>query len=168
MSRSGIDKLTQQERACLRLVPLRNTAEIARLTGLSPETVKTYLRRAREKLDVTRTAAAARLLIEADSCPLERGSSSRVTDAEGSDLHLMPPQRPARSAPVAVQEERTGFSYAHERREPQEEEGAAYDRQWLNTLLKIAALVAMIAVIILLADPLSQSAQKLANLISPP
>ncbi|WP_298672561.1 helix-turn-helix transcriptional regulator [uncultured Sphingomonas sp.] len=94
MDDSPIHLLSEQERACLRLVPLNNTAEIARATGLSPETVKTYIKRACDKLGVNRRADAARMLIAAESCPHEGGYNSRGTDEQAPAA----PERPNREA----------------------------------------------------------------------
>ena len=62
-SRARLEALTQRERDCLRLVlDQLSSKEIGRTLGISPTSVDTHVRRAREKLGVDdRYAAAQRL-----------------------------------------------------------------------------------------------------------
>ncbi|SFR80519.1 response regulator transcription factor [Sphingomonas jatrophae] len=64
------DQLTPRQRECLRLAYYRlRYQEIAHELGLSPETVKTYLRQAREALGASSTLAAAQILSEREGVP---------------------------------------------------------------------------------------------------
>lgn len=63
----GLETLTPKERECLRLVAEnRGSKDIARLLGISPTSVETHVRRAREKLGLRDRFAAARLLVHAE------------------------------------------------------------------------------------------------------
>lgn len=63
----GLETLTPKERECLRLVAEnRGSKDIARLLGISPTSVETHVRRAREKLGTRDRFAAARLLVRAE------------------------------------------------------------------------------------------------------
>lgn len=65
MSAADLDRLSERQRECLRLVHANLEAkEIAARLGLSPHTVNEHLRDARRVLRVPRSIQAARLLIE--------------------------------------------------------------------------------------------------------
>jgi DNA-binding CsgD family transcriptional regulator len=60
---SSLDRLTVQERECLRLVAQHlSSKEIARKLGISKASVDTYCNRARAKLDAPDRRAAARIV----------------------------------------------------------------------------------------------------------
>ncbi len=63
MNRDGIEKLTQRQRECLRLVPtLRSSKAIGLRLGLSGSTVSNHLKAAMTALNVSDRYEAARLL----------------------------------------------------------------------------------------------------------
>ena len=71
MIENRVDKLSERQRDCLRLVAqLRKTEQIAAELGISPSTVNTHIERAVAVLGVAGRREAARLVIAADAkCP---------------------------------------------------------------------------------------------------
>lgn len=74
--RARLEALTQRERDCLRLVlDQLSSKEIGRSLGISPTSVDTHVRRAREKLGVDDRYTAAQLL-----AAWERGGAQPAVD----------------------------------------------------------------------------------------
>ena len=87
----GIDSLNERQKQCLRLFYANlEVKEIAFEVGLSPNTVKKYLRDARRALGVSRSMQAARVLVEYErdtqgiSPPKRLGAAGEVPDMEGA------------------------------------------------------------------------------------
>lgn len=67
MGDDRFDRLTERQRACLRLIYARHDAKsIARMLGITPEGVNYHLKESRRILGVDRSLAAARLLAESE------------------------------------------------------------------------------------------------------
>jgi DNA-binding CsgD family transcriptional regulator len=67
MKAEGLDRLTEKQRECLRLVYAhKETKEIARLLGLSPDGVNQRIKTAMNTLGVARRRDAAQLVAEAE------------------------------------------------------------------------------------------------------
>jgi DNA-binding CsgD family transcriptional regulator len=67
MKPEGLDRLTEKQRECLRLVYAhKETKEIARLLGLSPDGVNQRIKTAMNTLGVSRRRDAAQILAEAE------------------------------------------------------------------------------------------------------
>lgn len=65
--RLPIDELTPRQRDCLRLVPTRNSKEIAQILGISPNVVDKHVKAAMRTLGVSSRQHAARSLIESEA-----------------------------------------------------------------------------------------------------
>lgn len=106
------DSLTVRERECLRLARDFPTKEIARLTGLAPNTVDTYIRRATEKLNVNRRQAA-RLVADFEACTQGVVSQSlRLSEiSETADEEIAERSLPPVRQPMEVREERVSFDF---------------------------------------------------------
>ncbi|MEL6542706.1 MAG: DUF4019 domain-containing protein, partial [Pseudomonadota bacterium] len=103
-SPSGLDLLSEKERAVLRLITRGHDAKsAANELGLSVHTVNERLRAARRKLDVTSSREAARRLFSSESAANEKSVSKQMGDA-GSDapLHALPSVHPSRGAAVKI------------------------------------------------------------------
>lgn len=169
-----LDSLTPSERNVLRvLLQERDQKAIARQLNLSPETVKTHLRNAREKTGVRTSFALARALAEQETHPPERG----IPRFEGGP-------RPARSTTdePSKQPERLDLDddAFHERRAvfdygqssftapaTREEEKRNSLPASMRMLIVIGMGILLVAIIIL-AFPLSESFQRFANVLDPP
>jgi len=93
IDRARLQALTQRERDCLRLVlDQLSSKEIGRTLGISPTSVDTHVRRAREKLGVDDRYAAAQLLAawERDGVS-ERRSSPRPSSSQTGRGWTLPP-----------------------------------------------------------------------------
>lgn len=67
-ARARVERLTERERECLRLVATgRSSKKIGRVLGISPASVDTHIVRARTKLGVRDRRAAADLVMKADA-----------------------------------------------------------------------------------------------------
>jgi DNA-binding CsgD family transcriptional regulator len=92
---SSVDRLTAQERQCLRLVAQNlSSKEIARKLGISKASVDTYCNRARLKLDAPDRRAAARMVQMAEGFPVglttpTMASADRVRGRFGPTLPPM-------------------------------------------------------------------------------
>lgn len=174
MGLTNLDSLTPSERSILRqLLKERDQKAVARTLGLSPETVKTHLRNAREKCGADTSFALARAFaLHEGATPLwgitpeggedpdpvggrSVGSTPTVSEDERSD---------------EVREARTSFAF-HE--DPETGAAARQPRDVasgtvVRRLSMIALLVLVLALLIILAFPLSESFQRFANLIDPP
>jgi len=168
-----LDSLTPSERLVLAtLLDHRDQKAIARELDLSPETVKTHLRNAREKTGIRTSFALARALAEHErrtpnrGMPLPGGGTGAVEKADGGAAG-----RPATTdaGNAAFHEDRTIFDFEEVSFQPggskPTEEGGA---KALRRLLMIAGLTLLLIVIILLAVPLSDSFQRFADVLDPP
>lgn len=169
-----LDSLTPSERNVLRvLLRERDQKAIARQLGLSPETVKTHLRNAREKTGMRTSFALARALSEREAHPPEQG----IPRPEGEPLPARSITEEASKRPGeadlsddAFHERRAVFDYDHssfrislpgraEKRNPL----SAFKR-----LLIVAGIGLMLGALIIIAFPLSESFQRLADVLDPP
>jgi DNA-binding CsgD family transcriptional regulator len=174
MASDPLDSLTPTERLVLRsLLENRDQKTIARELKLSPETVKTHLRNAREKTGIRTSFALARALASHDAHPPKRviprpvGEPSPPFDRiEATSSQAEGPGR----NDDAFHEERAVFSYdrssfSHpaapvgERRNPLTS---------MPRVLTATGLTILLIVVILLAFPLSQSFQRFADVLDPP
>jgi DNA-binding CsgD family transcriptional regulator len=82
-------RLSEGQRACLRLVARgRSSKEIALETGLSPQTVDTYLKQAMARLGVTSRREAARFLEQHEGAPpsqISGSPSGGLVEPDGPD-----------------------------------------------------------------------------------
>jgi DNA-binding CsgD family transcriptional regulator len=166
--------LTPSERNVLRvLLRERDQKAIARQLNLSPETVKTHLRNAREKTGVRTSFALARALAEHESHPPERG----ITLSEGGPAPTRstknePSKRPEESDlnDDAFHERRAVFDYG----QSSFTAPAPWEEKKRNSLpasmrmLIVTGMGFLLVVLIILAFPLSESFQRFANVLDPP
>jgi len=92
--RRAADELTHSQKACLRLVKLGLTSkEIARKTGLSPQTVDQYMSRAAARLGVTNRYKAADLLTATETAEVNISElrTPEVAEDRPSDPSHEPP-----------------------------------------------------------------------------
>ncbi len=174
MDTPRLDSLTSSERTVLRvLLRARDQKAIARELNLSPETVKTHLRNAREKTGIGTSFALARAFADHDAPPPERGIPRPEGEPWGIDSAIpMPSMRPGRADRNgdAVREERAVFTFDQAsipippvRQTEKRNALTAWPR--LGTII---ALVLLLTIVVLLAFPLSESFQRFANVIAPP
>lgn len=169
-----LDSLTPSEKNVLRvLLRERDQKAIARQLNLSPETVKTHLRNAREKTGVRTSFALARAFAERDAHTPERGiplpeggpspsssvtegASRRPTDTDRND--------------DAFHEGRAVFDFDRSSIHvpPLRGEGRRNPLSASTRLLIVAGMVIMLVALIILAFPLSESFQRLADVLDPP
>lgn len=169
-----LDSLTPSERRVLRvLMRERDQKAIARQLNLSPETVKTHLRNAREKTGVRTSFALARALAEQEAHPPERG----IPRFEGETCP--PPsitngtsKRPEEPEPKGDEfhEERAVFDYGRStftapapRAEKKRNPLPASTRMLIVTGMGI-----LLVALIILAFPLSEAFQRFADVLDPP
>jgi DNA-binding CsgD family transcriptional regulator len=168
-----LDSLTPSERLVLfTLLDCRDQKAIARELDLSPETVKTHLRNAREKTGIRTSFALARALAEHD-----RHTPDRVMPHRGGgNVHPKPVIESAAEHPEISAERDAAF---HEDRMIFDFEEPAFlslpsvptegkRPKALSRLLMIAGLTLLLILIILLAVPLSDSFQRFADVLDPP
>lgn len=173
MDRRGLDSLTDAEKRVLRTVLVeRNQKAVASVLGLKPETVKTHLRNAREKCGAISSYDLARVLAAHDDGPTPfQGIPRReVETREPEDGIPALPKRPRDdvSEVVGLREIGTTFDFEPPSLAPAE------DRQFvpparvgaMPRLLLAAALALVVMLAILLVFPLSESFQRLADLIA--
>ncbi len=85
MEDDRFERLTQRQRACLRLVhDLRNTAEIARELNASKDAIDKTIKGAMAKLGATRRADAARMLVAHEALGGVRRSDPQWPDLPSS------------------------------------------------------------------------------------
>lgn len=174
MEPQPLDSLTPSERNVLRvLLRERDQKAIARQLNLSPETVKTHLRNAREKTGVRTSFALARALAEQEAHPPawgiprpegEPSPPKTITDASS--------KRPEEQDPDddAFHEERAVFDYgrssflAHAPRE----EKKRNPLQASTRMLIVTGMGFLLVALMILAFPLSESFQRLADVLDPP
>lgn len=169
-----LDSLTPSERTVLRvLLRERDQKTIARQLNLSPETVKTHLRNAREKTGARQSFALARALADRETHTPEQGitlqgggSSSPAGATNGASKR---PEEQGREDD-AFHETRAVFDYAQSSSVfpvPQEEK----QRNSLSATMRMlitTGLGVLLVVLIILAFPLSESFQRLADVLDPP
>lgn len=87
MDRERLEKLSEMQRACLRLVAqLRKTEQIAAELGIAPSTVNTHIERAITRLGVPNRREAARLVVDYDATCAKEVSD----DAGGAPAESLP------------------------------------------------------------------------------
>ena len=171
MEVTQLDLLTPSEKRALRqLLVDHDQKAVARSLGLSPETVKTHLRNAREKCGCTSSFALAKVLIEYEQATPFRG----IPPQRGEWIAALGPipVQPARKFAMGrrgdeIREERTAFSFADLHDDPPARSGRDGTAA-LKRLLLTGALILVLIVAIILAFPLSESFQRLANAIEAP
>lgn len=174
MHPTNFESLTPSERTILReLLRERDQKAVARVLGLSPETVKTHLRNAREKCAADTSFALAKAFARHEGAPPRWGIPLDGGEAE-ADIPLIDGSQAAQGEFEAEHEEfredRTSFVFDHETLpllSAQSRLQADHDVS-LRRLLKIGVLVCILMLVIILAFPLSESFQRLANVIDPP
>lgn len=174
MPLDALDSLTPGEKLVLRmLLRHRDQKAIARELGLSPETVKTHLRNARTKTGVRTSFALARALSDREPPPLGSGmprtGGVRAAPGADSDDEARRSDDPEERLMV-FREDRAAFEFDGPPYQPFRVavlEGCPRPRL-LARLLMVAGLTLLIAVIILLAAPLSDAFQRFANVLDPP
>jgi DNA-binding CsgD family transcriptional regulator len=97
MQRAGIERLTERQKECLRLLYARYEAkQIASQLGISHDRVHQHFKAARERLRVQRSMEAARLLCEFEavahshnvvSPEIELPAPSNIVDEEHGDIN---------------------------------------------------------------------------------
>jgi len=173
MNPDGLHRLTDSERAVLReLLRHGHQGSVARALNLSPETVKTHLRNAREKCGASASFALARLLAES-----ERSTPKEVMPRLGGGTITPHPVNSKASEPEKrdgmgdeVREERVAFGFQGMPMPATEErhDTGTHGSGALKRLLLAGALVLIVTLAIILAFPLSESFQRLANVVAPP
>lgn len=169
-----LDSLTPSERKILRvLLRERDQKAIARQLNLSPETVKTHLRNAREKTGVRTSFALARALAEQEAHPPGRG----IPRFEGEPSS--PPsitnessKRPEERDPDgdAFHEDRAVFDYGPSSFMA----SASWEEKKRNPLsasmrmLIVTGMGILLVMLIILAFPLSEAFQHFADVLDPP
>lgn len=175
MDSSAFDSLTPGEAAVVRLLlQARDQKTVARELGISPETVKTHLRNAREKTGASTSFALARSFAHWEASHPFRVIPSNVVDPlEPLRSSPAPTRRPAdvgteRIDEMAFRETMVEFDY--ELRSSKAERGDDGRTEVLPAyrLLLAGALALMLIVIILLAFPLSESFQRFADVLDQP
>lgn len=172
MDASSYDSLTRSELAVLRLLSReKEVGEIATELGLTISTVETYIKSARRKLGGAGRYVAARSVREFEASRnrgsptpgLSSGVAERTPVAAGEVMS--PDQLGDR-----VQEERVAFRFGDE---VPSRNGApeSYRPGGMNLvilrLLMVVGVALVLAALLLLAIPLGESAQRLANLVDP-
>jgi DNA-binding CsgD family transcriptional regulator len=94
METERIARLTDQQRACLRLVYAHMTSkEIAPLLGIEPGSVDQHIKAAMRVLGVGDRRAAARLLAEYEESSGKLPSAGIRVQEEQAEFHAEPPRR---------------------------------------------------------------------------
>lgn len=174
MASEQLDSLTPTERLVLRsLLENRDQKAIARELKLSPETVKTHLRNAREKTGIRTSFALAKALADHDPHPPERVIPLQVGGPFPpfglSDPASSQAGRPDRNDD-AFHEERAIFAFDRSSI-PHPVFPAEERRNSLTSMprmLTTTGLALLVIVVILLAHPLSESFQHFADVLDPP
>lgn len=173
MDQSAYDSLSPRERECLRLVARdRGSSEIAGMLTLSVNTVDNHIKSARNKLGGIDRFRAARELSALEghdqsqaSHGLAIGQDPILSDDRGTDNAVVD-----FPATASVCETRTIFEHREEERHKRPPAGAMpkNDLSMVKQLILICILTFVLGGVLLLAFPLSESWQHLANLIDPP
>jgi DNA-binding CsgD family transcriptional regulator len=168
-----LDSLTPSERNVLRmLLQERDQKAIARQLNLSPETVKTHLRNAREKAGIRTSFALARALAEQESHPPEEGiPHPGGQPAPARSAINQSSKRPEEPAPHddAFHEGRAVFDYGQSLfTAPAPLVKKRNSLPASTRMLIVIGLCILLVVLIILAFPLSESFQRFANVLDPP
>lgn len=169
-----LDSLSPSERNVLRvLLRERDQKAIARQLNVSPETVKTHLRNAREKTGVRTSFALARALAEHEAHPPEGG----IPRFEGEPSPPPSITKGSSKRPEGLDQDGDAF---HERRAifdygpssfmvpaPWEEKKRNPLPASMRMLIVTGMGILLVALIIL-AFPLSESFQRFADVLDPP
>lgn len=169
MGDDRFDRLTERQKACLRLVhDLRNTAEIARELGCSKDAIDKAIKGAMAKLGANRRADAARMLIAH-----EAGEGVRRLDPPKPDLpdialpvmkgpSLHPEAAPNQPARLELREQQSAFempaTMTAERPDTSEGKGNAKRdltladplAKALDIIVKLASACALVCVLAIL------------------
>jgi DNA-binding CsgD family transcriptional regulator len=112
MDRDRLDRLTEQQRACLRMVYQHMTSkEIAPRLGIEPGSVDQHIKAAMRTLGVGERRAAARMLAEHEAAGEQRADADRdleMHEAAGE-------QRADADRVLEMHEEQAGFEAGHAR-----------------------------------------------------
>ncbi|TMJ19669.1 MAG: helix-turn-helix transcriptional regulator [Alphaproteobacteria bacterium] len=124
MKPEGLDRLTEKQRECLRLVYAhKETKEIARQLGLSPDGVNQRIKTAMNTLGVSRRRDAAQMLAEAEGLGTYPPLVYRSRDiASASEPAMLGPSteggRQSGFSGEAMREDQAAFWVAPQSREP--------------------------------------------------
>ena len=169
-----IESLTSQEKVVLRqVVPGVRLKTIGANLGISTETVRVHLRHAREKLRVSSSLDAARLLAEDEALGTQNGvtppkvmaCSSTQFDSDDATWGVRP--MPSRDV---VREAQASASYDLNYRSQDAPVSGAPSNE-LSSLQRLALIVAILvglALAIIALPALHDSFQRVANAIEPP
>jgi len=172
MEANKLDLLTPSEKKTLRqLLVDHDQKAVARTLGLSPETVKTHLRNAREKCGYASSFALARALIAHERSTPFQGIPPKGGGPDGDVAGRFAP--PDAKAPAVhhddeLREERTVFTFTDRCDHAPPARSESDKTIALKRLLLVGALVLILIVAIILAFPLSESFQRFANAIETP
>lgn len=171
MDPSEYESLSRSELAVMRLLSReQEIGEIASALGLTPSTVETYIKNARRKLGGAPRYVAARRLREFE-VSLNQGSP--LPGLLSLDTDDNPPiageAATQRQCGEGVREERVSFRVEEPTawataptRKPQREVNLVVMR-----LLMVVGIAFALAALLLLAIPLGEGAQRLANVVAP-
>ena len=113
MNRGRVEKLSEMQRACLRLVAqLRKTEQIAAELGIAPSTVNTHIERAITRLGVPNRREAARLVVAYDVTCAEKvrgdagGAPAEPSLLPGYTITRRPENEPTEELPLSANAER--------------------------------------------------------------
>lgn len=175
MDTSAFDSLTPGEAAIVRLLAhARDQKTVARELGLSPETVKTHLRNAREKTGAPTSFSLARAFAAWEaSHPFQVIPPQGVDASEETWIIPTPTQRSGKAEAAngddgAFRERRVTFDHEMTDRPVVGHAAGPGSTDPLRRLLLAGALALIIALVLILAFPLSESFQRLADVIDPP
>ncbi len=169
-----LDSLTPSERNVLRvLLRERDQKAIARQLNLSPETVKTHLRNAREKTGVRTSFALARAFAERDPSTPDRGiplPEGEPAPSQSVTEHVSKRPTETDRNDDAFHERRAVFDFDHSSLHVPllREEGKRNTLSTTTRMLIVTGMGIMLAALILLSFPLSESFQRLADVLDPP
>lgn len=172
MTLSIFDSLSPGERTALGLLLEEGDQKaVARRLGVSPETVKTHLRNAREKTGIGSSFALARALARGQTPTPFRG----IPGQGGATASSAAPMHGAKDSRRNDDGDRPGLSEAHvrldlDRPASSSTGGTGGWRHAPSPMLRLVAvggLVLIISLVIILAFPLSESFQRLADKLDP-
>lgn len=177
MSPRQIESLTPSERSVLRkLLEERDQKTVARALGLSPETVKSHLKNAREKCGAQDSFSVAKALAEYEGHPPRWGIPFGGGEPDGREAAMAVSIESiygTKPKPISsgISEARSLFLFANGAEQAVVSDQAREKPKGVNSiprLLITLSVTLLIILIILLAFPLSESFQRLANAIDPP
>jgi DNA-binding CsgD family transcriptional regulator len=168
MNQAGVDRLTPSERRCLHGVLTERTAKrIAISLGISEATVNTHLRHAREKLEVSTSYDAAKLL-EASEMPPQISitqSMAMVGDPARQQVWSGNSQSERERERQSVREDRTPFAVDDRIQRNPDMLGRPNTLPIWTRLLSIAAMVAILMIVVVLIPQFYSGMQDWANII---